>query len=54
MYTEVMSVGLVLLVCWVVLTVLDLAVAGLLALLCGLSFKHCFLRNFLIIKLKNK
>ncbi len=42
MYTEVMSVGLVLLVCWVVLTVLDLAVAGLLALLCGLSFKHCF------------
>jgi len=37
-----MSVGAVLLVCWVVLAVLDLAVAGLLALICGLSFKRCF------------
>lgn len=42
MYTEVMSVGVILLVCWLALTVLDLAVAGLLTLIFGLSFKRCF------------
>ena len=37
-----MSVGVILLVCWLALTVLDLAVAGLLTLIFGLSFKRCF------------
>ncbi len=47
MYTEVFSVGIILLVCWIVLTVLDLAVAGVVALVFGLSFKRCFLWGLL-------
>ena len=47
MYSEVFSVAVLLLVCFVVLTVLDLAVAGVLALVAGLSFKRCFLWGLL-------
>ncbi|MBR1834892.1 MAG: metallophosphoesterase [Bacteroidales bacterium] len=42
MYTEVVSVGVILLVCWVALVVVDLAVAGLLAWIVGWSFRRCF------------
>ena len=42
MYTEVISVVVILVVCWVALAVLDVAVAGLLAWILGLSFKRCF------------
>ena len=42
MYTEVISVVVILGVCWVALAVLDVAVAGLLAWILGLSFKRCF------------
>ena len=42
MYTEVFSVVIILGVCWVTLAVLDVAVAGLLAWILGLSFKRCF------------
>ena len=47
MYSEVFSVAVLLLVCFVGLTVLDLAVAGVLALVAGLSFKRCFLWGLL-------
>ena len=40
MYSEVFSVAVLLLVCFVGLTLLDLAVAGVLALVAGLSFKR--------------
>ena len=42
MYTEVFSVVIILGVCWVALAVLDVAVAGLLAWILGLSFRRCF------------
>ena len=42
MYTEVISVVVILGVCWVALAMLDVAVAGLLAWILGLSFKRCF------------
>ena len=42
MSTELLSVAIILGVCWVALAVLDLAVAGLLAWILGLSFKRCF------------
>ena len=49
MYTEVFSVGIVLLVCWVAITLMDLAVAGLLALVFGWSFKRCFVWGLLTL-----
>ena len=47
MYTEAFSVGVILLVCWIALTLLDLAAAGLVALFFGVSFKRCFVWGLL-------
>lgn len=51
MHTEFLSVLIILTVCFVLLTVLDLAVAGLLAWLFHLSFKRCFLWGLLSLLL---
>ena len=47
MHTELFSVLIILLFCFILLTVLDLAVAGLLAWLLHLTFKRCFLYGLL-------
>ena len=51
MSTELLSVAIILGVCWVVLAVLDVAVAGLLAWILGLSFKRCFAWGLLLLAL---
>lgn len=51
MYTEAFSVGVILLVCWIALALLDLAAAGLVALLFGVSFKRCFVWGLLALAL---
>lgn len=51
MHTEFLSVLIILTVCIGLLTVLDLAVAGLLAWLLRLSFKRCFLWGLLSLLL---
>ena len=49
MYTEAISVAIILGVCWAVLAVIDVAVAGLLAWIFGLSFKRCFMWGLLAL-----
>ena len=51
MHTEFLSVLIILTVCIVLLTMLDLAVAGLLTWLLRLSFKRCFLWSLLSLLL---
>ena len=51
MPTELISVAIILLVCWLLLVLLDLAVAGLLAWLLHLTFRRCFLWGLLALLL---
>ena len=51
MHTELLSVIIILLVCWLLLVLLDLAVAALLTWLLHLTFRRCFLWGLLSLLL---